>query len=117
MKFQYVKALLIFALLAVASVALSQPTLTPFPETRKDYIYHIELPEGTTGIAIFWYYGMEANTHMIYRSGYKAVKCCVVETEMYFPRPGVYILTVWYDRYGKVEAMRVKYTVRRSWRS
>jgi hypothetical protein len=116
MKFQYVKALLIFALLAVASVALSQPTLTPFPEARKDYTYHIELPEGTTGIAIFWYYGMEANTHMIYRSGYKAVKCCVVETEMYFPRPGVYILTVWYDRYGKVEVMRRKYVVRHSWR-
>jgi len=116
MKFQYIKALLIFALLAVASVALSQPTLTPFPETRKDYTYHIELPEGTTGIAIFWYYGMEANTHMIYRSGYKAVKCCVVETEMYFPRPGVYILTVWYDRYGKVEVMRRKYVVRHSWR-
>jgi hypothetical protein len=117
MKFQYVKALLIIALLAVASVALSQPTLTPFPETRKDYTYHIELPEGTTGIAIFWYYGMEANTHMIYRSGYKRVRCCLVETEMHFPRPGVYILTVWYDRYGKVEAMRRKYVVRRMWRT
>jgi len=115
--FKYVKALLIICLLAIASVALSQPTLTRFPDTGITYTYHIVLPEGTTGVAIFWYYGMKANTHMVYRSDYVAVKCCVIETQMYFAAPGAFILTVWYDRHGKVEVMRVKYTVRRSWRT
>jgi len=115
-RFKYVKAILIVALLALASVALSQP-LVPFPETFTEYAYTIELPEGTTAISIYWYYGMEANTHMIYRSGYKRIRCCVVATEVIFVRPGTYIRTVWYERNGKVEAIRTKYVVRASWRT
>ena len=115
--FKYVKALLIVCLLAIASVALSQPTLTPFPETFTTYTYHINLPEGTTAVAIFWYWGMEANTHMVYQSGLQRVRCCVVETTMAFHRTGVWILTIWYERNGKVEAMRRKYNVRQSWRT
>lgn len=117
MKFKYVKAILIIALLLLASVALSQPDLPNFPQTWTDYTYHIDLPQGTTAIAIFWYYGLEANTHMVYQSGHKRIRCCRVRTEMAFSRPGVYILTIWYERDGKVDAMRRKYTVRHSWRS
>ena len=115
--FKYVKAIIIICLLAIASVALSQPTLTPFPDAYTTYVYHINIPEGTTAVSIFWYYGMEANTHMVFRSGYYRVRCCVIETRMHFAQPGTYILIIWYERNGKVEAMRHKYTVRKSWRT
>jgi hypothetical protein len=114
--FKYIKAIIIVLLLLLASVALSQPTLTPFPESYTQYTYHIEVPHGTTAVSIFWYYGIEANTHMIYRSGYQRVKCCVIETTMYFQRAGTYIFTMWYEQGGKVQAMRRKYAVRHSWR-
>lgn len=117
MSFKYIKALLIVCLLALAPVTLSQPTLVPFPETFTTYTYQIIVPEGTTAVAIFWYWGMEANTHMVYQSGHHRIRCCVIETTMAFHRTGVWILAVWYERGGKVEAMRRKYTVRPSWRS
>jgi hypothetical protein len=94
-------------------------SLPPFPETCTDYAYLIKLPEGTTGVAIFWYYGIEANTHMIYTSGPRQIHCCNIQTEMYFPKTGVYILTVWYERNGRMvegdDVMRRKYTVRENW--
>jgi hypothetical protein len=116
MKFKYVKALMIVILLALAVAALGQSTTLPaFPDSHTQYRYDINMPEGTVSMVVLWYYGIEANTHMLYNSGFVKMRCCVIETDMYFPRPGAYIQTIWFDRGRGIEVWRRKYTVRKSW--
>lgn len=103
-------ALLLIILNSCAS--LNEVTLPPFPETHTEYKYRILLPEGTTETAIFWYYGIERRENMIYKSGVVPIKTGIVETEMYFARPGAYILTTYSQTKVGVKKQRFKYTVR-----
>ena len=103
-------ALLLILLNSCAS--LNEVTLPPFPETHTEYDYRILLPEGTTETAIFWYYGAEVREKMIYKSGVVPIKTGIVETEMYFDRPGAYILTTYSQTKAGVKKQRFKYTVR-----
>ena len=102
----------LLALLLVGCASLNEVTLPPFPETHTEYKYRILLPEGTTETAIFWYYGIERRENMIYRSGVVPIKTGIVETEMYFPQSGAYILTTYSQTKAGVKKQRFKYSVR-----
>ena len=102
----------LLALFLVGCASLSEVTLTPFPEAQTEYKYRILLPEGATETAIFWYYGDERRENIIYQSGVVPIKTGIVETEMYFARPGAYILTVYSQTKAGVKKQRYKYAVR-----
>ena len=106
---QFIPILLI---LLNACASISEVTLTPFPEAQTEYKYRILLPEGTTETAIFWYYGDERKENIIYQSGIVPIKTGIVSTEMYFPQPGAYILTVYSQTKDGVKKQRYKYAVR-----
>lgn len=105
------RSLFAFLLFFVSSTASGQVVSLPnFPETGQ-YEYKIVFPQNTTQVAIFWYYGWEERGRIIYQSGTVQLRCCVLNTEMYFPRSGTYILTLWYENQG-LQVFRKKYTVR-----
>lgn len=95
-----------------ACASLNEVTLPPFPETHTEYKYRILLPEGTTEAIVFWYYGAEVRERMIYSSGIVPIKTGIISTEMYFPQPGAYILSVYSQTKAGVKKQRFKYTVR-----
>lgn len=106
---QFIPLLLI---LLNACTTLNEVTLTPFPVTHTEYNYRILLPEGATEAAIFWYYGDERREQMIYNSGIVPIQTGIISTEMYFARPGAYILTVYSQTKDGVKKQRYKYAVR-----
>ena len=83
-------------LLLIVSCAGPRQTvsLPPFPEVGVEYEYLIKLPVSATQATVMWYYGAETRAHMIYSSGLVNLKTTTIRTEMYFPRPGKYILVV-----------------------
>lgn len=90
-------------------------SLTPFPETNKEYEYLIKLPPGTDQAAVFWYYGVESSHRLLYRSGIVQIRHGTIRTEMYFVRPGEHILVVISQANGKVTKQRFRYNVRREY--
>lgn len=84
------------ALLLITACAPIRHTvsLPPFPETRTDYRYFIRLPHGSDACIIRWYYLEERASNMMYSSGFVQSRTGIIETDMHFPYPGRYILTV-----------------------
>jgi hypothetical protein len=95
-----VKALLFITLLLTSCVSLRTPshiedvTLHRFPNVQTDYTYHIKLAPDVKEVAIFWYYLSETRNNMIYRSGVVPIRYGNLETQMYFPWEGQYILVI-----------------------
>jgi hypothetical protein len=87
-------------------------SLTPFPETNREYEYLIRLPVGADQAAIYWYYGVESSHRLLYRSGLVQIVHGTIRTEMYFAWPGDYILVVVSDVDGKLIKQRFRYHVR-----
>lgn len=101
--------------MSITGTTLGQVVSLPnFPETV-EYEYKIVFPPNTEQVAIFWYYGWEERSRIIYESGVVNLKCCTLSTHMYFPRSGTYILTLWYENDG-LKVFRKKYTVRSPYR-
>ena len=69
-------------------------TLTKIPTPQTDYTYHIKLVPSVREVAIFWYYRNESIANSIYRSGVVQIKHGIIETQMYFPWEGDYILVI-----------------------
>lgn len=86
-----------------------------FPMVGKDYSYNLTFPENTDEIIIIWYYAIERKENIIHSTDIVSIRCCVVKTDMYFYRQGLYIQRVMWNLKGnrnKVYTWRKKYTVR-----
>jgi len=87
-------------------------SLPPFPETRTDYRYFIRLPIATESCVIRWYYLEERTSNMMYASPVIYPRTGVIETDMHFPYPGRYILTVHIVTKDKTIKQRFIYNAR-----
>lgn len=112
------KSLVVTLLLILAGCAPTREyvSLPAFPETRTDYRYLIRVPPDTHSAAIFWYYQEERAHSLLYASGVVPIKTQTIETDMYFTRPGRYILVYYYEspyvskKEKKVYNVRLKYS-------
>lgn len=95
-----------------ACATVGEVSLPSFPEARTEYSYRILLPDGTSEAIVFWYYGEERREAMIYSSGIVQIRTGIIATEMYFARPGAYILTVYSQTPVGIQKQRFKYAVR-----
>jgi hypothetical protein len=93
-------------------VPIQYVSLPPFPESHTDYRYFIRIPISTTSVTIYWYDGIELGSRIIYSSGYVPVRTSVVETDMYFPLPGKYILIYYCQTSNGVKKYKQTYNVR-----
>lgn len=88
-------------------------SLPQFPESHTDYRYFIRMPVSTTSaVSIYWYYGVEESSRIVYSSGYVPVRTSVVETDMHFPLPGKYILIYYCQTSNGVKKYKQIYNVR-----
>jgi hypothetical protein len=87
-------------------------SLPLFPETHTDYKYYIRVSGDTEAVSIFWYYGNEDSSRMIYSSGYVPIKTQTIETDMYFPWIGTYILVYLCESEDGVKKYKQTYNVR-----
>lgn len=87
-------------------------SLPLFPQSHTDYRYFIRVPLSTSAVAIYWYYGVEERSRMLYSSGYVSTKTQTIETDMYFPVPGHYILIYYCQTFDGVKKYKQTYNVR-----
>lgn len=87
-------------------------SLTPFPETNREYEYLIKLPAGADNAVVLWYYGAETRNRLLYNSDIVKIRFGTIRTQMYFGRPGDYILVVISDVDGTIIKQRFRYHVR-----
>lgn len=85
--------------------------LPNFPNYDTEYHYTIKMPAGATHGAVLWYYGTEHRNNLIYNSGAFPVRYGVVRTEMYFPKPGRYVLVVLAQQGTRILKHRQTYKV------
>jgi hypothetical protein len=104
---------LLITSISCVSTSIPEVTLTAFPETNTEYTYKIFLPEKTHSAVIFWYYNVERKENIIYQSGVVPINYGNITTEMYFSRPGAYILAIYAGTPQGIKKMRYKYAVRR----
>jgi hypothetical protein len=103
------------ALLLLTACAPVRQTvsLTPFPETHTDYRYFIRIPYATQSCIIRWYYLEERAENMIYASPIITPRTQTIETDMYFPWQGRYILTIYIVTPDGVTKQRHTYNARK----
>jgi hypothetical protein len=87
-------------------------SLPQFPQSHTDYRYFIRVPLSTSAVAIYWYYGVEMESRMFYSSGYVPLRTSVIETNMYFPSPGKYILVYYCQTFDGIQKYKQTYNVK-----
>lgn len=107
--------LLLLLLLSACVPTREYVSLPRFPETNTDYRYFIQIPPYVHSATIFWYYGEEKRENLIYASGVVHIRTQTIETDMYFPYPGRYILVYYYESPHIKRKERKIYNVRQQY--
>jgi hypothetical protein len=106
------KYLFILLMLVGCTTQRQYISLPLFPETHTDYRYFIRIPYDTQSVVIYWYYGYEDRNRMLYSSGYVQTRTQTIETDMYFPTPGPYVLIYYCQTESGVKKYKQTYNVR-----
>lgn len=87
-------------------------SLPPFPQSHTDYRYFIRIPPYTSAVIIRWYYEREEVSRMVYFSGLFNTQTQTIETDMYFYRPGYWILIYYCQTPSGLKQYKQTYNVR-----
>lgn len=106
------KYLIMLMLLVGCTTPRQYVSLPVFPITHTDYRYFIRIPPHTSAVIIRWYYVSNGVSRKIYSSGLFYPQTQTIETDMYFYRPGYWILTYYCQTPSGLKQYKQTYNVR-----